>query len=185
MRLFESITDLALGAETLRRRAYGVIEMADGRFRRIGLRPFPKIISTAEIFMLGRRFHGTARGDRFWLYYNQPRRYPNFLVLKYIVSSQDTSFGSLARALDVLDYIAILKQSDALLCDAGNHRISTKMFERWGWAPHCPSRWHRHYIKRFYGVYPEPAKWIQGAEDTLSHNYYHGDAEITESEVLS
>jgi len=160
MRFFESITDLAAGAETLRRRAYGVIEMVDGRFRRIGLRPFPKIISAAEIFLLGGRFHRHGQGDRFWLYYNQPLRYPNFLVLKYVVSAQEASFGSLARALDVLDYIARLKQSDALLCDAGNCRISTKMFGRWGWTPHCPSRWHRHYIKRFYGVYPEPAKWI-------------------------
>ena len=44
MRCFETVTDLAAGAETLRRRAYGVIEMVDGRFRRIGLRPFPKIM---------------------------------------------------------------------------------------------------------------------------------------------
>ncbi len=144
----------------LKRRAYGVIEMVDGRFRRIRLRPFPKIISAAEIFLLGRRFHGRGRGDRLWLYYNQPRRFPNFMVLKYVVSAREASFGSLARALDVLDYIARLKQSDALLCDAGNRRISTKMLGRWGWAPHCPSRCRRHYIKRFYGVYPEPAEWM-------------------------
>ena len=180
MRCFETVTDLEAGAETLRRRAYGVIEMVDGRFRRIRLRPFPKIISTAEIFLLGGRFHRRGRGDRFWLYYNQPRRYPNFLVLKYVVSTQEASFGSLARALDVLDYIARLKQSDALLCDANNHRIGTNMFGRWGWAPHCPSYWHRHYIKRFYGVYPEPAKWIQKQETALTDIAHRGAMEITE-----
>jgi hypothetical protein len=160
MRFFERITDLAAGVEMLRQRAYGVIETVDGRFRRITLRPFPKIISGAEIFLMGRGFHRRARGDRLWLYYNQPRRFPNFLVLKYAVSSQNASFGSLARALDVLDYIARLKQSDAVLCDASNRRISAKVLGRRGWVPHCPSRWHRHYIKRFYGVYPEPAKWM-------------------------
>jgi hypothetical protein len=160
MSLFETISDLAQGAETLRRRRYGMIEMVEGRLRRIRLRPYPKIISAPEIVLFGRAFHNRARGDRLWLYYNQPRRFSNFLVLRYVVSAGHTSLGSLTRALDVLDYIARLKQSDALLCDAANWRISTKLMARWGWAPHCPSRWHRHYIKRFYGTYPPPAKWI-------------------------
>jgi hypothetical protein len=163
MPFFETITDLVIGAETLRRRAYGVIEMADGRFCRVKLRPFPKIISAPEIVLFGRHFHHNARGDRLWLYYNQPRRFPNFLVLKYVVSAQQTSMGSVTRALDALDYIAWLKHSEALLCDVGNWRISTKLLARWGWVPHCPSRWHRHYIKRFYGTYPPPAKWIDGS----------------------
>ncbi len=160
MPLFETITDLVEAAETLRWRAYGVIEMAGGRFRQVRLRPFPKIISAPKIVFFGQQFHNRAKGDRLWLYYNQPRRFSNFLVLRYVVSTRQTSLGSLARALDVLDYIARLKQSDALLCDAANWRISTKLMARWGWTPHCPSRWHRHYIKRFYGTYPPPAKWI-------------------------
>jgi hypothetical protein len=180
MRFFETVTDLTMGAESLRRRAYGVIEMLDGRFRRVRLRPFPKIISVPEIFFLGNRFHNRVQGDRFWLYYNQPRRYPNYLVLKYVLSTQEASFGSLARALDALDYIARLKRSDALLCDANNWRINTKMFERWGWTPHCPSRWHRHYIKRFYGTYPPPAKWIQQQEADVPEITHHGAMEITE-----
>jgi len=146
----------------LRRRAYGLIEMVDGCFRQVRLRPFPKIISSPEILLFGNRFHNSTQGDRFWLYYNQPWRHSNFLVLKYVVSARAASFASLARALDVLDYIAGLKRSDALLCDASNWRISTKLLGRWGWIPHCPSRWHRHYIKRFYGTYPQPAKWIDG-----------------------
>ena len=148
----------------LGRRAYGVIEMAEGSFRRIRLRPYPKIISAPAIALFGNFFHNKARGDRLWLYYNQPRRFANFLVLKYVVSASGTSLGSLARALDVLDYIARLKHSDALLCEAANWRVSTKLMARWGWTPHCPSRWHRHYIKRFYGVYPEPAKWMDALQ---------------------
>jgi hypothetical protein len=180
MPLFETITDLVAGAELLRRRWYGVIEMVDGRFREVRLRPFPKTISAPEIVLFGNGFHSRAHGDRYWLYYNQPRRFPNFLVLKYIVSSREASFGSLARALDVLDYIARLKQSDAMLCDVGNWRISTKMLGRWGWEPHCPSRWHRHYIKRFYGEYPATAKWIEKREAELNWMPHHGDTEAAE-----
>jgi hypothetical protein len=160
MRFFETVTDLCLGEELLARRSYGVIEMAEGVLQRVRFRPYPKIISSPEIALFGNRFHRKARGDRLWLYYNQPRRFSNFLVLKYVVSSRETSLGSLVRALDLLDYIARLKGSDALLCEAANWRVSTELIARWGWTPHCPSRWHRHYIKRFYGVYPEPAKWI-------------------------
>jgi hypothetical protein len=160
MPLFETITDLVSGAESLKCRAYGVIEVEDGHFSQVRLRPFPKIVSMPDILLFGNGYHGRARGNRFWLYYNQPWRYSNFLVLKYVVSARETSFGSLAKALDVLDYIAQLKHSDALLCDASNWRISTRIFSRWDWEKHCPSRWHRNYIKRFYGTYPPPAKWI-------------------------
>ncbi|MGD0896268.1 MAG: hypothetical protein ABR915_00445 [Thermoguttaceae bacterium] len=161
MPLFEAITDLTAGAEALRRRRYGVIEVADGEFRRVLLRPWPKIASGPEILLLGQWCHRLRRGDRVLVYYNQPWRFPNFLALKYVVSRRETSLGSLGRAMDVLDEIARLKQSDALLCDAANWRISTRVMARRGWVPHCPSRWHRHFIKRLYGVFPAPAAWLR------------------------
>ena len=37
-------------------------------------------------------------------------------------------------------------------------RISSRLAQRWGWEAHKPSRWRRHFIKRFYGSYPEPLK---------------------------
>ncbi len=57
----------------------------------------------------------------------------------------------------MLDQIAWLKQSDALVCDAWNDRLSERMAARYGWEPHLSSRWHRHFIKRFYGDYPPHA----------------------------
>jgi hypothetical protein len=157
MPLFETVTDLNAGAETLRRRPYGVIEVIDGRFRRIVLRPFPKIVTAPGILLIGGWRHKRCQGDRLRIYYNQPRRFPNFLVLKYIESAQNTSLATLTRALAVLDEIARCKASDALLCDVANWRITTKLIGRFGWTPHNPSRFHRHYIKRFYGVYPPSA----------------------------
>jgi hypothetical protein len=152
--LFETVTDLVEGAEVLRRRAYGVIEIADGRLCRVLLRPLPKIISAPEILLFGQWRHRHQQGDRLLLYYNQPWRFRNFLVLRYMVSARQTGFATFSRAVAVLDEIARIKQSDALLCDASNWRISEKLMARWGWRPHCPSRWHRHFIKRFYGQYP-------------------------------
>ena len=74
--------------------------------------------------------------------------------------------GTLIRASAVLDEIARLKQSDALLCDVSSGRITTRLLSRWGWEPHCPSWFHRHYIKRFYGVYPARPAWLLAAGTT-------------------
>jgi hypothetical protein len=154
--LFKSVIDLGQGAEILRQCPYGVIESRDGKFERVGLRPFPKIASGPDAILLGGLWHRYARGDRCRLYYNQPRRASNYLVLKYVQSSRDGSLASLRRALEVLDEIARLKKSDALLCDVANWRISTAIMARSGWEPHCPSMWHRHFIKRFYGSFSPP-----------------------------
>ena len=158
--LFETVTDLVDEADVLARRPYGVIEMVDGRFRRVLLRPYPKMLLGPEIIVFGGRHHRRRRGDRLLLYYNQPRRFRNFLALKYVVSARETSMGGVARALDVLDQIARLKRVDAMLCDVSNWRISKRSLARWGWELHCPSRWHRNYVKRFYGNYPPRPAWM-------------------------
>ena len=159
--LFETVTDLEEGAEVLRRRAYGVIEAVEGRFRRVRLRPFPKVVSGPEILLVGGWYHGHWPGDRCLLYYDQPRRFRNFLTLKYLVSTRRTTLGTVIRVLEALDAIARLKRADALLCDVASLRITSRIMARWGWEPHCPSRWHKHHIKRFYGDYPPPAAWIR------------------------
>lgn len=152
----ETIVDLAAGRELLRARPYGVIETVDERLARVRLRPFPKLVSLPEIAVVGRLRHRYAPGNRCRLYYNQPCGHRNFLALKYVVSSAGASLATFRLALTVLDEIARIKRVDALLCDAANLRISDRLLARWGWTPHCPSPWHRHFIKRFYGDYPAP-----------------------------
>ena len=92
-----------------------------------------------------------------WVYYNQPGRWPNFLAVKFAVSARNTSWAS-AAGIGVLDDIAQIKRSDALLCDAANFRLSPRLLAREGWERHTSSRWHRNYIKRFYGSYPQPRR---------------------------
>ncbi len=165
MRLFETITNLSSGAELLRRRRYGIIVVERGRFQRVKVRPWPKVLVGPEVLWLGRWMHQRRSGDRVILYYNHPWRFPNFLTLAYAISSRETSMRSVRVCLEVLDEIARLKRSDALLCDAGNWRISERFMRRWGWVPHCPtSWWHRHFIKRFYGKYPgRSGEWEVGS----------------------
>jgi hypothetical protein len=158
--LYETVTELGRGAEVLRRRRYGVIEAVEGRFDRVRLRPYPALVSAPYVSLDGDRMHRTAPGDRCRLYYNQPWAYPNFLALKYVVSTRDASLASFYRVLETLDEIARLKRADALLCDVANWRISERLLSRLGWETHCPSRWHRHYIKRFYGDYPARPGWL-------------------------
>lgn len=150
LRLFETVSDLKSNLESVRRRRYGVIEARDGRFHSLCLRPFPKIASVPEVFWLGGWYHRLASGDRCRLYYNQPRRYPNYLAVISIVSARHTTLATLRRVLQTLDEIAAVKGVDALLCDAANWRLSTAIMCRWGWEPHCPSYWHRHFIRRFH-----------------------------------
>ena len=140
--------------EALRRGRYGVIETSHGRLVAIRLRPWPRIVSALETDWLGRRWHELRAGNRCLLYYNQPRRHSNYLALKYVVSERDCTLATAFRALRALDEVARLKRSDAILCDAWNSRISDRMLAREGWEAHKPQRWHRNYIKRFYGVYP-------------------------------
>jgi hypothetical protein len=151
---FETITDFDAGRERIRARRYGLIEMEQGRLRAVYLRPWPKLFSLLELWPVTMRHHARGEPDRCLLYYNQPRRMPNFLALKYIVSTEGTTYKTFRSSLVVLDAIAALKGTDAIVCDASNRRLSDRLLTRLGWEPHKPQRWHRNFIRRFYGTYP-------------------------------
>ena len=163
---FETVTDLDLGYDVLRKRRYGMIDVRDGCLVAVHLRPWPKLVSIASV-LWGQWYHAHVPGDRMRLYYNQPLPFPQFLALKFAVSGRGTTWATAHRALAVLDEIARIKSSDALLVDAANFRLSPRLLAREGWQPHATSRWHRNYIKRFYGVYPR--LWLPSeTEDTIA-----------------
>jgi hypothetical protein len=150
----ETIGDLASGCDRIRARRYGVIEAAGGELQGVHLRPWPKLLAAPDLLPLGPKYHERGAADRCLLYYNQPRRMTNFLALKYIVTTFGTSFRTFRAALTTLDAIAEIKQIDAIVCDAANMRLSDRVMARLGWEPHKPQRWHRNFIRRFYGAYP-------------------------------
>lgn len=156
MALFDHETDLSDPQGKIFCRAYGTIIVEDGEFQRIRFKPWPKIISSLEINLLGQKTHNAAESqDRCTLYYNQPFFHKRFLALKYIVSTKGTSFKSFRLAVRVLDEVARIKQSDAIVSEVTNFKISNRLMKRWGWESHLKDRPNRHFIKRFYGEYPE------------------------------
>jgi hypothetical protein len=138
----------------IRKAHYAVIETSAGHLQAVHLRWFPKLIDLPELWPVAKRYHADGPADRCLLYYNQPRSCANFLALKYVVSSSGTSYATFRAAIATLDAIAKEKQIDAILCDAANSRLSDRFLARQGWEKHKPQRWHRNFIKRFYGQYP-------------------------------
>jgi hypothetical protein len=160
--LFQTVYDLEQESNTIRRRAYGVIEVADGKFQHIRLRPWPKLISTMEINLTAGLKTNRIEKDICRCYYNQPFFHSRFLTLMYIQSSLATTRNTLVTTLNVLDTVARIKQSNALLTEVTNQRVSDRAMIRWGWERHCLNSKHRHFIKRFYGTHPE--SWYASPE---------------------
>lgn len=156
MPLFDQETELSDPQRKIFCRAYGIIEVIDGEFKCIKFKPWPKIISSMEIGLFGARSHDQGDiKDHCRLYYNQPFFHKRYLALKYVVSTHGTSFRSFRLATRILDEVARIKNTDAIVCEVTNPSISNRLMKRWGWEKHLQDRPSRHFIKRFYGDYPE------------------------------
>lgn len=156
MRLFDRESDLTDPSGKIFCRAYGIIVVEQGEFSEIRFRPWPKVISTWEIGTKGQKVHEQGSTlDRCMLYYNQPFFHKRYLALKYVVSNRGTSFRSFRLATRVLDEVARIKESDAIVCEVTNPSISNRLLKRWGWDRHLEDHPSRNFIKRFYGRYPD------------------------------
>ena len=153
---FATLTDLDDPSDRARlaRGRFGVVHAHAGRLAAIHLRPWPKLASLRELWPVGDRYHCRGPADHCWLYYNQPWRAPRYLALRYIVSTDGTSYATFLAAVHALDRVAAVKGSDALVCDAANARLSDRLLARLGWEAHAPMPWRRNFIRRFYGAYP-------------------------------
>ena len=156
--IFETVKDVESDRVVVKKRAYGVIEVCDQEFKALHLRPFPKLISQAEIKwsnLWKKQSFVPTHIDRVLLYYNQPILHRNFLALKYFVSDYKSTLASVAVGLSVLDYIASVKRTDAVVTEITNNRIKDRHLKHFGWEEHLKHQRGRHWIKRFYGEYPE------------------------------
>ena len=156
--LIETIRDLNANQDVLRKRPYGVIEAVKGKFVRVQLRPWPKYASLLEAHWLRGMRSKRHEQDVCRVFYNQPLGHRNYLTLSYIESSLNTQMRTVYAALDVLNQIAFIKRSDAMLAEVTNKRITDRLLVRRGWERHTEQKRQRHWIKRFYGSYPDSAK---------------------------
>ena len=97
---------------------------------------------------------GGVRATAAWCTTTSRSGCPSFLALVHVVSNADTSYPTIRQAATVLDEIARLKRTDAIVCHVANDRISDRLLRRWGWEQHAPQLRGRNFIKRFYGKYP-------------------------------
>jgi len=153
-KLIETVRDIAANQERIRKRPYGVIEARDGKFVRILLKPWPKYGNLLEAHWLKSMKSKRHQKDVCRLYYNQPMGHRNFLTLSYVESSLNTSLKTAYATANVLNQVAFIKRSDALLAEVSNEKISDRFLIRRGWERHMEHKRHRHWIKRFYGTYP-------------------------------
>lgn len=139
-------------------RMCGRIVIEDRRVEAVYGRWWPYSASLLRVWM-DKRWRSFP-SDRCELYYHAPWTTSKFLTLDYVRSGPRTSLSTFYAATLVLDEIARLRQSNAIVCNVTNTRISDRLMHRWGWEEHCQNWSGRHFIKRLYGTYPViPAVW--------------------------
>ncbi len=146
------VSNVAAQASLLTSRRAGLIVAENGRLSAIHGRWWPYAGNVAQV-LLDTHFR-SVRNDRCEAYYHHSSASSAFITLSYIRSGPQTSMSTLYAAALVLDEIARLKQSSAIVCHVTNRRISDRFLNRWGWQQHCRHWTGRHFIKRMYGVYP-------------------------------
>ncbi len=137
----------------VQRHRHGTIRVGHKGDIHVAYRWWAKRVTLYEARIWGAQQHAAPGRWACRLYYTQPRGSDQYLVLTYVVSSQQCSLAQLRTALIALDHIALIKRSDAILCQVTNPRISSRLLRRWGWEPQQGTRLSDHWIKRFYGDY--------------------------------
>lgn len=146
------VTDVAGSRDALRERRAGRIVTCAGRLQAVYGRwwPYAGNLLQVQWDILCPSTHE----DRCELFYHVPSSAAGFVTLAYVHSGPRTSLATFYAATLVLDEIATLKQSNAIVCHVTNRRISDRLLMRWGWQAHCQHWKGRHFIKRLYGNYP-------------------------------
>ncbi|MEM7473877.1 MAG: hypothetical protein AAF483_02735 [Planctomycetota bacterium] len=154
----QPVVHVAEQAEYLKARRCGRIVVERGRLDAVYGRWWPHETSLLEVYW--DRWRRNYTSDRCELFYHAPWGSSRYLTLSYVRSGPETSLSTFYAATLVLDEIARLKDSNAIVCNVTNVRISDRLMTRWGWVTHCESWKGRHFIKRLYGKHPEiPGVW--------------------------
>ena len=141
-----SVNSIEGNADRIRSWNYGELELFDGKLLGIYPRWWPRITSEWESFR-----DSTIRSlpsDFCCAYYAFPRRAPGFMSVLYARSGPNTQYKTLYRAVVVMDEIARLRGSDAIVCQTINLRASERLMNRWGYVRHALALGENHYIKR-------------------------------------
>ena len=125
---------------------YGVVEVRNDREYSIRRRWFPKMPSQLEAWIDAR--WRRLPDNQLHLYYNAPFRCPGFLVLAYARAGNHTSIETFRNGLSVLDEIAKMMRMHAIVCEATNPRLTSRVMDYFGYTRHAHQLKGHHYIKR-------------------------------------
>ncbi len=123
------VTQLCSDAARLQRWRAGRIVTADGRMQFIQRRWLPYRASRLRVWW--DRARRPLRTRQCELYYHHRWANADFLVLGYVHSHPAASLASFYCATLVLDEIARLKGSHAIVTEVSNARLSDRLLERW------------------------------------------------------
>lgn len=137
--------------------------MQGGRLQRVERRWLTGSVSMAQVWWEGR--FGRPHDDLCWLDYHQPWGMPGFLTLDYVRSGRKAGYRTFVGACHVLDEIARLRGSVAIVAHVSNASISDRLLQRLGWQRHLEHWSGRHWIRRFYDGYPPSVidRYLAGA----------------------
>ena len=142
-----SVTSMDGNADRIRSWNYGELELFDGELLGIYPRWWPCMASEWESIQ-----DSTIRSlptDFCRVYYAFPKRAPGFMSVLYARSGPKTQYKTLYRGVVVMDEIARLRDSHAIVCQMINLRTSERLMNRWGYVRHALAMGDNHYIKRF------------------------------------
>lgn len=148
-----AVSDPISGADQILRWRCGRIVMKSGRLLEIQHRLCCGSVSVAQVWWQAK--YGRTDDDLCWLDYHQPARMSDFLTLDYIRSGSRAGYKTFIGACHVLDEIARIRGSLAIVAHVTNSQISDRLLDRLGWERHLHHWNGRHWIRRFYDGYPE------------------------------
>ena len=125
---------------------YGLIVVRNDHEYSIYRKLFPKMPSRLEGWIDSR--WRRLPDNELQIYYNAPVRCPGFLVLAYVRAGRNTSIASLHTGLSVLDEIAKDMRMQAIVCEATNPRLTSRVMDFFGYDRHAHQLKGQHYIKR-------------------------------------
>ncbi|MEM6691116.1 MAG: hypothetical protein AAF664_16930 [Planctomycetota bacterium] len=129
------------------------IEVRDGVVQRFRRPWFPANVSIGRVWW---QSHRGRRSDKCcYLDVHEPWGLRGYLSLDYVHSGSEAGYQSLVAALRTLDQWAGQRQSLAIVAHISTARITDRFLRRMGWESHMNHWPGRHFIRRFYGGYPD------------------------------
>ena len=126
---------------------YGEIEVTSGSLVAIHRSWWPRIGSQYEAYRDS--YNRTLPSDSCRAYFAFPFRAPGYMSILYALGGPNMQYKTIYQAVLVMDQIAQVRESKAIVCQVISERGTERLMNRWGYVRHASKLGDNHYIKRF------------------------------------